>query len=99
MQTRDEAIWELARRRASFKKSLAIYVVVCGFFWALWMMSGHRYWYPFQTPFAWHTPWPMWLMFWWGLVIAIKFAKAYLVDTPTTIEQEYEKLKRRQQQS
>lgn len=87
-QTRDEKLWRLARRRASFKKALFNYMVIMAFLWAIWWFSGGRY-----TGFH-HYPWPVWVMLAWGMILGFQYFEAYNGNSQELTEQEYEKLKR-----
>lgn len=100
MQTNDNLLWETARCRASFKKSLFSYVVVSAFLWAVWLMSGTHSWPPAHPGnYFWYMPWPAWVMFWWGIGLFCKFGKAYLFNAHTSVEEEYERLKTQENQS
>ena len=81
-----DELWRLAKRRATFKKSLATYFVMNSFFVAIWFFSSgiHSYF------------WPIWPMLGWGLGIAIQYFGAYHSQQFFTTEQEYEKLKAEQ---
>jgi hypothetical protein len=102
MEPIDEKLWETARCRARFRKHLFAYIVVCAFLWGIWFMSGSagRYYndhFISDVGFRYrHTPWPAWVMFWWGIGLAFSFVKAYLINTPGSIENEYRKLKQQQ---
>ena len=103
MQSKDEALWQLARRRAGFRKQLFSYIVVCAFLWAIWFVSGsHRYHYdsadyPFYGFYHRNSiPWPAWVMLWWGVALAFCFVKTYMINMPGSIEREYQQLKNKQ---
>jgi hypothetical protein len=88
MRTNDEILWHIAKKRAAFKKQLVSYVIVNCF------LSGNQFshvTFPFNA-----TPWPVWVMFWWGIGLAFSFVSAYLVNTKESIETEFQKLKNQQ---
>jgi hypothetical protein len=87
MQTNDEMLWAIAKKRASFKKQLISYLLVCSFLWAVWLLSGRE-----KDDFD-SFPWPTWIMFWWGVGLAYHYANAYLFSRKDSVQQEYEKLK------
>ena len=87
MQTNDQILWSIAKKRACFKKSLFSYLLICGFLWALWLITGR----PANDAIM---PWPAWITFWWGVGIVWQYANAYLVYSKANIQSEYEKLKR-----
>ncbi len=84
---KDAALWELAKKRAGFKKSLAIYIIVNLFLWALWYFTSD---YDRRDNFI---PWPIWPMLGWGLGIAIQYVGAYVSPKSISAENEYQKLK------
>ena len=83
-EKRDELLWQMAKRRASFKWSLATYVFVNAFLVAIWYFTsyGHVYF------------WPMWPMLGWGIGLAFQYFNAYHGDRIFSAEEEYEKLRR-----
>lgn len=85
---RDEALWEIAKKRASFKSHLTIYLLVNVFLWGIWYFSdntfsgnGDRY------------PWPIWTTLGWGVGLTFHFLGAYVFPRSNSVEREYEKLK------
>jgi hypothetical protein len=92
MHTNDEIRWHIAKKRASFKKQLISYIIINCFLWAVWFFSGNHY-----NNFSFNgTPWPVWVMFWWGVGLAFSFVGAYMVNTKESIENEFQKLKNQQ---
>lgn len=91
----NDPLWEVAKKRTEFKKSLANYIIVIPFFWAIWFYSGHRHdiFYDYHSEFSYYIPWPAWIMIGWGFGLAFKFADAYVLNTKQLIKNEYEKLK------
>ncbi len=85
---RDERLWRIASKRASFRKSLYSYIIVNAFLWAIWWFVSGRY-HGFRG-----IPWPIWVMLGWGLGIAFQYFEAYNGNKQDLAEQEYEKLKR-----
>jgi hypothetical protein len=85
----DEILWEIAKKRASFKTHLTTYVVINGFLWALWIFqtrgnSSNIY------------PWPIWTTMGWGIGLVFHYLAAYVYPGENLVEKEYEKLKREQ---
>ena len=89
---RDPFLWEIARKRASFKSHLLTYLVVNAFLWALWYFSNSD-----EASTGW--PWPIWPTFGWGIGVLFHYLGAYVYPEENSVESEYEKLKRKQQQS
>ncbi len=86
-ETKDPRLWKVAKKRASFKKHLAAYLLVNGFFWVLWFLKGCH-----NDPGG--VPWPVWPMFGWGVGLAFNYFQAYHSDKNALAEKEYEKLKK-----
>lgn len=82
---KDPVLWEIAQRRASFKRHLLIYLVMSAFFWIIWYFNGrhmgHR-----------GIPWPVWPMLGWGLGIVFHYLGAYVRTGDNSVENEYQKL-------
>lgn len=92
---RDPVLWEIARKRASFKSHLFSYVIVNGALWAIWFFTkGYR----FDGIDNFHAPWPIWPMIGWGIGLAFHFLNAYVYPHANSVEDEYQKLKREKQQ-
>jgi hypothetical protein len=86
---KDPQLWQLAQRRASFKRHAATYVIVNVFLWAIWYLSGaHNH--------GGGIPWPAWSSLGWGIGLASHYAGAYLTTGPASVDKEYERLKQTQ---
>ncbi len=86
---KDAALWELAKKRTKFKKSLSVYIIVNIFLWALWYFGD-------DDSYTWgirHWPWPLWTSLGWGLGIALQYIGAYISPKSISVENEYQKLK------
>jgi hypothetical protein len=84
---RDPELWEIAKRRASFKYHLGTYVAVISFLWIIWYLTGSDYYHS-------HYPWPVWPSFGWGIGLTFHFLGAYVSQKDNSVEREYEKLVR-----
>jgi hypothetical protein len=82
-EQKDEMLWRMAKKRASFKWSLAAYVFVNSFLVMIWFFSSRDY----------NHFWPIWPMLGWGLGLAFQYFAAHHGDNIFSAEQEYEKLK------
>lgn len=92
---RDEQLWLLAKKRAQFKRHLAVYVVVNVFLWGVWWFTAGQY--GRRTG---PVPWPAWAMLGWGLGLAFQYFEAYGDgDLKSSTQREYEKLKAQEQQN
>ncbi|MES2567015.1 MAG: 2TM domain-containing protein [Bacteroidota bacterium] len=83
---REQELWKLAKKRVGFKRHLATYIVINGFFWLLWYFTDRN------DNYA-GVPWPIFPMLGWGIGIMFSFLGAYVFVKHDSIEREYEKLK------
>jgi hypothetical protein len=88
-QKKDDLLWQMAKKRAAFKWSLASYIFVNAFLIAIWYFSSNESGYKYF--------WPIWPMLGWGLGIAFQYFGAYHGNKVFTAEEEYEKLKKQSQ--
>lgn len=88
-EEKDKQLWELAQKRASFKRHLVTYILVNGFLWIIWLLTAGRNDYN-------GIPWPVWSTFGWGIGIASHYFSAYVNPPGNSVQKEYEKLKSRQ---
>jgi hypothetical protein len=84
---RDEELWEIAKRRASFKYHLGTYLVVIPFLWLVWYLTGSKY-------SGNHLPWPVWPTAGWGIGLIFHYLGAYVFSKENGVEREYERLTR-----
>lgn len=90
MEERDKQLWQIAKKRAGFKKHLASYIIVNGFLWAMWWFTeGHE-----GNDYG-GMPWPIWSTLGWGIGLAFSYYGAYHSDRETDTLREYQKLKDR----
>ena len=87
MESTDQQLWQLARMRAKFKRSLGSYSLVIPVLWVIWYISM-----PDQAKWN-HFPWPIWPMLGWGLGLTIQYLKAYHTLGESLEQSEYDKLK------
>jgi hypothetical protein len=89
----DERLWRMAKKRANFKKSLTVYILVNLLLWAIWWITQGQ-----NGIGSWAAAWPIWPTLGWGLGIAFQYFDAYGDgDKQTSIEREYERLKQQHQ--
>lgn len=86
---RDMELWNVARKRAGFRRHLFVYLVVNSFLWVLWSLNATDV----ESP----VPWPLWPSLGWGVGLALNYADAYLFHSENTVEQEYQKLLKKKQ--
>lgn len=85
---KDPELWEIAKRRASFKSHLATYLIMVPFFWVIWWFTGAK------TGGSMELPWAVWPTFGWGLGVFFHYMGAYVFHRDTSVEREYQKLQR-----
>ena len=81
--TKNDALWQLAKKRTAFKISATSYVIINCFLVILWFFtSGPKSYF-----------WPIWPIIGWGLGIAMTYVNTYHDARFFSAEKEYEKLK------
>ena len=90
---RDEQLWQLAKKRASFQRNLVAYFVVNAFLWLIWRFTTNSS----DRTLSGHTPWPVWVMLGWGLGLVFHYFSAYGGDKNDLANKEYEKLKKQKE--
>lgn len=93
-EQRDNKLWNIARKRAAFKRHLLSYVIINAMLWALWLFrffSGHHY----DLHMDAYIPWPAYVSFFWGIGLAFDFFNSYFFHQDDMVEREYQKLKNR----
>jgi hypothetical protein len=83
-QNSDQRLWQVAKQRAAFKRSLSSYFLVNTFLVAIW----------FFTTGGEHHFWPIWPILGWGLGVGLQYLNAYHGTSLFSVDREYEKLKR-----
>lgn len=82
---KDPQLWEVAKRRAAFKRHLAVYLAINAFLWAIWLIGGAR-------TYGNSIPWPVWSTLGWGIGLFFNYLGAYQGDGTSATQREYEKL-------
>lgn len=83
----DEQLWKMAKARVAFRWSLAAYVILNGFLVGVWFFTSG-----IDSYF-----WPFWSILGWGIGIAMQYFYAFHGNKVASTQDEYEKLKRKQQ--
>ena len=86
---RDPRLWQIARRRAGFKRHLATYIIINIFLWMIWFFTSSR---TDQNG----IPWPAWASLGWGIGLAYNYMGAYMTNPDNSVEKEYDKLTQQQ---
>ena len=86
-EERDEKLWQTAKKRADFQRSLVSYFIVNGLLWGIWYFTIGR------SSHSYGTPWPLWVMLGWGVGLIFQYLNAYGGSKKDLVEKEYEKLK------
>lgn len=85
---REKQLWELAKKRSTFKRYFYAYLVVTALFWIFWFFTDH------QNPDS-GLPWPMFPTLTLAVVLAYRFINVYVFLNHNSIEREYERLTKR----
>ena len=89
---KEKLLWKIAKKRVEFKRHLATYTIINGFFWAMWYFTD------FKSEEHTGLPWPIFPMLGWGIGIAFHFLGAFVFHNRySSIEKEYERLKNKPQ--
>lgn len=89
-ENRDRELWEIAKKRATFKYHVLIYFIMNIFFWTLWYISLKNN--PGAKVEINSIPWPVWPMLGWGLGVFFNYLTAYK-NKDYFAEKEYKKLR------
>lgn len=87
---KDERLWRIAKKRASFKRNLYGYIVIVAFLWAIWWIT-----YGKDHGFK-RNIWPIWVMLGWGIALGFQYFNAYNGSVTDIAEEEYERLKKKE---
>lgn len=85
---KDPQMWDLAQKRAAFKRHLATYIIINGFLWLLWYFTAGN-----GDSYR-GLPWPIWSTLGWGIGLAFHYVGAYVTPKDNAADREYEKLMR-----
>ena len=91
-EQKDTKLWNIARKRAAFKRHLVSYLIVNAMLWAIWLFSyysGRDY----TMHLNYHIPWPAYVSFFWGIGLTFDFFNSYFFHQDDMVEREYQKLK------
>lgn len=83
---KEKELWKLARKRAGFKRYLAVYVILMTAFWVFWYFTDH------QDENS-GLPWPIFPTMAFSIGVMYSFLNAYVFSNYNSVEREYERLK------
>jgi sterol desaturase/sphingolipid hydroxylase (fatty acid hydroxylase superfamily) len=83
-EPKDEALWQIAKERVGFKRSVLSYVFVNLFLIGVWYFGSKE-----NLDYF----WPIWPILGWGLGLVFQYLKAYQGNRINDVENEYQKLK------
>lgn len=83
-EPKDEVLWQIAKERVGFKRSLLSYVFVNLFLIGVWYFGSKK-----NLDYF----WPIWPILGWGLGLVFQYLKAYQGNRINDVENEYQKLK------
>lgn len=88
---KDQMLWNIARKRAQFKKHLFTYLIINVFLWILWWVTRGQYMMR-EAYFDWTEAWPIWVTIGWGIGLAFNYFEAYQGNKDYITQKEYDKL-------
>ncbi len=93
-EPKDTRLWNIARKRAAFKRHLTSYVLVNAVLWAFWLFNylSHSV-GQFNIHLNYQIPWPAYVSFFWGIGLLFDFHESYYSSKGDMVEREYQKLK------
>ncbi|WP_439505356.1 2TM domain-containing protein [Sediminibacterium sp.] len=83
-EPKDEVLWQIAKERVGFKRSVLSYVFVNLFLIGVWYFGSKE-----NLDYF----WPIWPILGWGLGLVFQYLKAYQGNRINDVENEYQKLK------
>jgi hypothetical protein len=79
---KDEKLWRIAQKRASFKKHLYTYLIINAFLWLTWFYGNNDG----------DNAWPIYTTIGWGIGLGFHYFSAYYGSKEDLAEREYNKL-------
>lgn len=86
LNEKDQALWQTAEKRVSFKRHLITYLLVNAFLVAIWFFGS-------ITNGSYKHFWPIWPILGWGIGIVFSYVDAYGKSKLLSTQKEFEKLK------
>jgi hypothetical protein len=91
---KDQVLWNMARKRAQFKKHFFTYLVINVFLWIIWFMTdgppGHLAVIMSVRDLV--SAWPIWTTIGWGIGLLFNYFGAYQGTQDYMAQKEYDKL-------
>ena len=94
-EQKDKKLWNIARKRAAFKRHLISYLIINVMLWAIWLFRIYSHDFDFHFDFENRIPWPAYVSFFWGIGLTFDFFNSYFLHKDDMVEREYQKLKNR----
>lgn len=88
---KQDPLWQTAEKRVKFRYHAYAYAAINVFLWVIWLISNYR-----RSEFSpWEFPWPIYVMLGWGIGLFFHYLNSYGLSGRNAIEEEYKKLKKR----
>lgn len=88
LEGKDPELWEIAQKRAGFKRHGMVYIIVNGFLQPSWLFTGNAVYSNWNE-----YPWTIWTTLGWGIGLVFHFAGVYVFPTINLTQREYQKIK------
>lgn len=92
---KDQELWKIAKRRASFRYHALIYFIFNLLFWTIWYIKLRNN----STPYFDRDviPWPIWPLIGWGIGLFFHYKAAFPAHEKI-VQKEYDQLKNKKNQ-
>ena len=88
MDQHELELWEVAKKRVSFRYHFGVYLAMIPVFWGIW------YWTSCSVDRASiQLPWPIFPMFGWGIGVLFHYLSAYRKLGDKAVNEEFKKLR------
>ena len=88
-ENNDAQLWQIAKKRAAFKRQCVSYILVNALLVAIWFLG-------FIKTGGSNSFWPIWPIIGWGIGLAFSYIEAYESNNFFSTQKEYETLKNQQ---
>jgi hypothetical protein len=88
MDQRELELWEVAKKRVSFRYHFGVYLAMVPVFWGIWYWTTYL-----DNEEIVRMPWPIFPMLGWGIGVFFHYLSAYRRLGDKAVSEEFKKLK------